>query len=291
VRPRIVELLNRCFGYDVFQYIVPDPAVVYAVMLGSGILLFIRRCRRSGLSLEHATGMALWAALAALAGARIFYLVQHLGFTLAHPSVLLEINGATVSFGVYMGGVLGAVLYARAKHVVALPLYLDVLASVLGLGPMMGRWACFLNGDDYGKISNVPWAVRFPHGSYPFLDHVRRGLISPMADLSLPVHPVQLYLSLKGLVLFVVFSFLWRKRYFKPGALFLLFWICYAGARFVLEYFRGDHDRGWIGAWSTGQVCSAVIAAASVVGILVGFRGRILRPVPPALSMDSAVSR
>jgi len=88
---------DRYFGYDVFQYIVPDPAVVYAVMLGSGILLFIRRCRRSGLSLEHATGMALWAALAALAGARIFYLVQHLGFTLAHPSVLLEINGATVS--------------------------------------------------------------------------------------------------------------------------------------------------------------------------------------------------
>jgi phosphatidylglycerol---prolipoprotein diacylglyceryl transferase len=276
VRPRIVELLNGYFGHDVFQFIVPDPAVVYAVMLGSGILLFVRRCQRGGLSLEHATGMALWAALAALVGGRVFYLVQHLGFTLAHPSDLFAINGGTVSFGVYMGGVLGAVLYACSKGVAPLP-YLDVLASVLGIGPMIGRWACFLNGDDYGKVSNVPWAVRYPHGSYPFIDHVRRGLIGPMADLSLPVHPVQLYLSLKGLVLFVVFSILWKKRYFKPGVLFLLFWICYACARFGLEYFRGDQDRGWIGAWSTGQVCSAVIAAASVIGIVAGFKGRIMQ--------------
>jgi phosphatidylglycerol:prolipoprotein diacylglycerol transferase len=274
VRPRLIEVLNRHFHSDNFQFLVPDPAIVYAMVLGLGILLFVRRCERSGLSWEHATGAALWASLAAVLGARLFYLIQHLGYTVSHPSILLEINGATVSFGVYIGAVLGAVLYSRVRHFAPLP-YLDAFASVFGIGPMIGRWACFLNGDDYGKVTNVPWAVRFPHGSYPFLDHVRREWISPMADLSLPVHPVQLYLSLKGLVLFVVFSVLWRKRYFKPGALFLLFWICYSAARFGLEYFRGDEDRGWIGGWSTGQVCSALIATASIAGLVVCFRGKI----------------
>ena len=274
MRPRLVEVLNRHFHSQIFQYLVPDPAVVYALMLGLGILLFVRRCERSGLDWEHATGAALWASLAAVLGARTFYLIQHLGDTVAHPSILLEINGATVSFGVYVGGVLGAMLYARARHFAPLP-YLDAFASVLGIGPMIGRWACFLNGDDYGTVSSVPWAVRFPHGSYPFLDHARRGWISPMADLSLPVHPVQLYLSLKGLILLVAFSILGRTRVFRPGALFLLFWVCYSAARFGLEFFRGDEDRGWLGGWSTGQVWSALIGTAALAGIVVGFKGRI----------------
>jgi len=279
VRPRLIEVLNRHFHSDIFQFLVPDPAVVYAVMLGLGILIFVRRCERSGLSWDHATGAALWASLAAVVGARLFYLVQHLGYAVSHPSTFLEINGATVSFGVYIGAVLGAVIYARVRRIAPLP-YLDVFASVLGIGPMIGRWACFLNGDDYGMVSDVPWAVRFPHGSYPFLDHVRRGWISPMVDLSMPVQPVQLYLSLKGLVLLVVFSFLWKMKYFKPGALFLLFWISYSCARFGLEFFRGDEDRGWIGAWSTGQVCSVLIAAASIAGIVVFYKGRIRTEAP-----------
>ncbi len=274
MRPRLIEVLDGVFQTAAFRFLVPEPAVVYAVMLGLGIFLFVRRCGRSGLSPEHATGMVLWASLAGLAGARVFYLLQHLGYTVSHPSVLLEINGATVSFGVYLGGSLGAMLYARWRNVAPLP-YLDVFASVLGIGPMLGRLACFLNGDDYGRISSVPWAVRFPHGSYPFIDHVRRGLISPMDDLSLPVHPVQLYLSLKGLVLFVVFSALWKKRLFRPGVLFLLFWVCYSCARFGLEFFRGDEDRGWIGTLSTGQVCSALIAAASLAALAACFRGKV----------------
>jgi phosphatidylglycerol---prolipoprotein diacylglyceryl transferase len=274
VRPRLIEFLDGAFHTHVFRFVVPDPAVVYAVMLGLAILLFVRRCERSGLSWDHATGLALWSALAAVTGGRLFHLVQHLGTTLSHPSVVLELNGATVSFGVYLGGVLGAALYSRAAHFAPLP-YFDAFASVLGVGPMIGRWACFLNGDDYGRVSDVPWAVRFPHGSYPFLDHVQRGWISPTADLSLPVHPVQLYGSLKGLVLFVAFSALWKKGRLRPGVLFLLYWTAYSCARFGLEFFRGDEDRGWIGVLSTGQAFSLLIAAASVACLAVGFKWRL----------------
>jgi phosphatidylglycerol:prolipoprotein diacylglycerol transferase len=155
--------------------------------------------------------------------------------------------------------------------------YLDVAASVLGIGPMIGRMACFLNGDDYGKLSHVPWAVHFPHGSYPFLDHVSKGLISPLEDWSLAVHPVQLYGCLKGLLLFLLFSYLWKKDVFKPGVLFFLFWIVYAMARFTLEFFRGDEDRGWVGPLSTGQFMSLTLLVGSFLCLWCVYKGDITR--------------
>jgi phosphatidylglycerol:prolipoprotein diacylglycerol transferase len=89
--------------------------------------------------------------------------------------------------------------------------------------------------------------------------------------LSLSVHPVQLYGSLKGLILFVLFSWLWKKNFFWPGGLFLLFWISYSGCRFMLKFFRGDDNRGWIGPFSTGQLMSLCIFSVSLA-VLLGFQ-------------------
>ena len=266
MRPRIIDFLNQWFHTGIFNYLIPDSAVVYAVMVGVGAILFLKRCKKISLNTYHASGIAIWASVAGLVGARVFYLVQNFGYTLEHPETVFEINGATVSFGVYLGGIAGVILYSRLYKVVPWK-YLDVGVSVLGLGPMIGRIACFLNGDDYGTVSTIPWAVRFPHGSYPFIDHVERGWITPMDDLSLPVHPVQLYGCLKGLALFILFSVLWKKNLFKPGVLFFLFWMCYSCFRFILEFFRGDMDRGWVGALSTGQFMSVMIFGASLVCI------------------------
>jgi phosphatidylglycerol---prolipoprotein diacylglyceryl transferase len=266
MRPKIIDLLNQWFHTGIFNYVIPDSAVVYAVMVGVGTILFLKRCKKISLNIYHASGMAIWASVTGLIGARVFYFVQHFGYTLEHPETVFEINGATVSFGVYLGGVAGVILYSQLYKVVPWK-YLDVGVSVLGLGPMIGRIACFLNGDDYGTVSTVPWAVRFPHGSYPFIDHVERGWITPMDDLSLPVHPVQLYGCLKGLALFILFSVLWKKNLFKPGVLFFLFWMCYSCCRFILEFFRGDMDRGWVGTLSTGQFMSVTIFGASLVCI------------------------
>jgi phosphatidylglycerol:prolipoprotein diacylglycerol transferase len=266
MRPRIVDFLNQWFDTGIFNYLIPDSAVVYAVTVGVGAILFLKRCKNISLNSCHASGIAICASVGGFIGARVFYLVQHLSYTLEHPATVFKINGPTVSFGVYLGGIAGVILYSRLYKVVTWK-YLDVGVSVLGLGPMIGRIACFLNGDDYGTVSTVPWAVRFPHGSYPFIDHVERGWITPMDNLSLSVHPVQLYGCLKGLALFILFSVLWKKNLFKPGVLFFLFWMCYSCFRFILEFFRGDMDRGWVGTLSTGQFMSVTIFGASLVCI------------------------
>ncbi|MDP2338203.1 MAG: prolipoprotein diacylglyceryl transferase [Bacteroidota bacterium] len=278
MRPRLIEYFDHLFRTGIFSYLIPDPAVVYAIMLGLGILVLLKRCRLSGLDTYHASGIALWGSIAALLGARIFFLVQNIGYAYHHPEILTELNGATVSFGVYLGGISGVVLYGIFYRI-SLWKYLDVIASVLGIGPLVGRFACFLNGCDYGILSNLPWAVQFPQASYPYYDHLYKGLISNTDLMSLPVHPVQLYCVLKGLILFIIFSVLWKKNLFNPGVLFFLFWMSYAVLRFILEFFRGDENRGWVGDFSTGQFMSCAIFLVSLGFIAVKYKWKIMNEV------------
>ena len=276
MRPRIIEILNGYFNTDIFRFIIPDPAVIYAIMLGVGIIIYIRRCDKTGLSRKHSTGIALWVAISAMLGARIFYLLQNIGDVINNPLMLLQLNGATVSFGVYLGGIFGMLAY-YAIHKIPVLIYADVIASVLGIGPMIGRMACFLNGCDYGTVTGMPWAVRFPKNSYAYVDHLHQGWISGSSELSLTVHPVQFYSMLKGLVLFILFSYLWKKGYFKPGVLFFLFWVCYGMLRFIIEFFRGDMNRGWVGNLSTGQFMSILLISVSLFFISVIYRWKIIR--------------
>jgi phosphatidylglycerol---prolipoprotein diacylglyceryl transferase len=241
VRPRLVEYLNALCGTSLFDWLVPEPPLLYALAMLAALLFVARRRRRSGLDGYHVAGAALWAMCVGLLGARLLFLAQHPGETLAHPWRALDPAGGVASWGGYLGGLAGLALYSRLYRQ-ELPRHADLVASALGLGVAVGRWACFLNGDDFGTLSGLPWAVAFPHGSYPFVAQVRAGLISPLADLSLPVHPVQLYLSLNGLVVFLLASRFYRQFADRPGATLCFYWLCYCPARFALELFRGDQD-------------------------------------------------
>ncbi len=271
MRPHIVETLNAWSGTELFGWLVPDPAFVYALAMAVVGLVFVRRVEKDGLDPVHALGAAIWAIIGGLIGARVFFLIQHNDLLLARPSILFDLNGGTVSWGAYLGGSLAFILYLHRSHQPSLR-YLDVLASCLGLGPFIARWACFLNGDDYGTLTNVAWAVSFPHGSYPFAAQVQAGLLEPVAELSLPIHPVQLYLSLKGLLLFLVCTMLWKRK-LPDGFLFAIYWLLFAAVRFVLEFFRGDSTRGFVGGLSVGQgMALAVFLAAGVMMAFTAWR-------------------
>jgi phosphatidylglycerol:prolipoprotein diacylglycerol transferase len=241
-----------------FTWLLPEPVYLYALAMAACMIVFYRRCAYSGLSSYHALGAAIWAMLGGLIGSRVFYLLQHMDRVAANPSIVLELGGGTVSWGAYLFGALAFWFYFLFYRRPVGP-YADVLASCLGLGPFIGRWACFLNGDDYGTLSSAPWSVVYPQGSYPFWDHVRSGLIESDALYSLPVHPVQLYFSLNGLMLFIVITWTWRRFRMRRGTLFLLYWGLYSFGRFFLEFFRGDINRGFVGPFSTGQFMSLII--------------------------------
>lgn len=264
MRPRLVDALSTAFGSELAGRLVPTPAMMYAVAMIAVLVVFVRRSRRLGISSYHGVGAALWAMATGVIGARAAYLVVHLQRTLAHPTQILDLGGGTASWGAYLGGALGLLLYCQRHRLPAAPVA-DAMASCLALGVALGRWSCFLNGDDYGHLSSLPWAVRYPPGSYPFVAQVRAGLLDPLAALSLSVHPVQLYLSLNGLLLFTVMSLLWPRLRRHPGALFGLYWLSYGATRFLWEFARGDQPGFLHGNLTAGQViCMPIVVGAGL---------------------------
>jgi len=253
MRPALVEYLNTAFNTTMFEWLIPYPAFIYAITMLVCLIVFARRAGQAGLDQYSALGAAVAAMVGGLIGARFVYILLHPD---RYPDLwhaITQISGGTISWGAYIGGLLafiGYLLYRkqRVSH------YLDLLGSVIGLGPFLGRWSCFLHGCDFGAPASLPWAVSFPHGSIPFVSQVQNGLIHPLAESSLPVHPTQIYLSLNGLLLFILFTALWKKTKFKPGTLFLGYCLAYSFTRFFIEFSRGDPQQIAFSIFTIGQV-------------------------------------
>jgi phosphatidylglycerol---prolipoprotein diacylglyceryl transferase len=178
------------------------------------------------------------------------------------------------AYGGFVGGALALVAGARFARVPS-SAFMDAAAPVAAVGLALARVGCFLTGCDYGgpcDISAV--AVRYPAWSVPVqqqlsapahVDHVARTWIAEASVASLPIHPVQLYESLLGLCLFIGLLFVdparpWRRALTLAGG--------YALGRFLLEFLRGDADRG-LGVWGTGLTSSQVVSLGVALAITV----------------------
>lgn len=278
MRPTIVEFLNQTFGINIFQWIVPYPALIYAVTMLVCLIVYVKRCKQICVNEFHALGAAVTAMICGLVGARLLFLIiYHYKFPRL-LNALLSLSGGTISWGAYIGGFLGfsAYLILRKQPVL---LYFDILGSLMGLGPFIGRWSCFLNGCDFGKVSSLPWAIAYPHGSIPFVEHVQQGLIDPLAPHSMSVHPLPIYLSLNGLLLFILITWLWKKHRSIPGIVFLSYWATYALTRFLIEFFRGDVPIFYLGIFSIAHLMTIIIFIISVSAIIILYRMKVTRHI------------
>jgi len=140
----------------------------------------------------------------------------------------------------------------------------DAIVPAVTLGVAVSRLGCFLNGDDYGTPSNLPWAVAFPMGTEAYSDHWSRGWINGDAATSLTVHPVQIYASLFALALFVFLTH-WHGR--RPGSRFAVFLSLYGAGRFADQFVRGDFQP-ILGPFSLTQLISIALILAGVFLLL-----------------------
>jgi len=119
-----------------------------------------------------------------------------------------------------------------------------------------------LFGCDYGRRSNLPWAIRFPSEAPAWQDHVAHFGLDKTAPLSFPVHPTQIYETLAGLSIFALLMYLRRVRKFS-GLVFVAWVVGYGVLRSIIEIFRGDSDRGTVGPLSTSQFIGLVSLVAA----------------------------
>jgi len=148
-----------------------------------------------------------------------------------------EIHGRSLAGGMLLGGagLLAGYYFLRFRQNIT-----DAFALALPLGIAIQRAGCFLTGCCFGKVSALPWAVRYPVETLPHFHQFSDNLITRHALLSLPVHPVQLY-EMAGLLAVVAILLLFRKRMAKPGNLFILSLLLISVVRLVSEFFRDVH--------------------------------------------------
>jgi phosphatidylglycerol:prolipoprotein diacylglycerol transferase len=213
-----------------------------------------REGRREGLDADALSSLGFWAIVGAVVGAKALMILRALPEYAAAPSELFSLSVLT-SAGDFYGGFIGALVASGIffRRHPALPFWqtADLCGPAIALGQAIGRVGCFMAGDDYGRPTHLPWAVTFTDP-----DAAQIG----GAPLGVPLHPVQLYESLVCLLLFVALARRSRHKRFD-GDVILAYTVLYAIARFVLEFFRGDADRGFVfdGLLSTSQFIAAVL--------------------------------
>jgi phosphatidylglycerol---prolipoprotein diacylglyceryl transferase len=208
----------------------------------------------------------VWITLGIILGGRIGYvLFYNFAHFREHPIEILQLwNGGMSFHGGVLGSVLATVLFALRRGISILSLG-DVTLAVTPIGLFLGRIANFINGELWGRPSDVPWAMIFPSGG------------------PIPRHPSQLYeAALEGLLLLTVLGVLVRCGALKrPGMVSSSFAVGYGVLRIFCEFFREpDAQLGFLwGGLTMGMLLSIPL-------ILVGVIGLVFASVRPAIGKN-----
>jgi len=231
--------------------------VMVAVGALVGLWVFGRELARSGLP-ASGSDAAMAGVFGGLAGAKLLWVAEHFGDEPFRD--LLLSRGGMSWFGGFAGGVLTALIVMWRMR---LPIVATLAASTpaLAIGHAIGRIGCFLVGDDYGRPSDLPWAVAFPRGLPP---------------IDVPVHPTQLY---EMAALFVVAWLLvrWRRRGVPDAIVIGRYLILAGGVRFAIEFLRVNQRI--VGPFTLAHLVSAAMVMLGAATLLTASRVTVSKHV------------
>ena len=282
MRPNVIHWLEGFLPANVASIIAPSWFTCVGLAGVVTLLLLRRSARREGIDQSVIASVVLWCYVAAVgAGIIVPMLIDAAQQQVAGGDVALRWAGMT-SFWGYLAG-MGAVAIVCRDHGVPLARLGDLATAPLGLALAFARLGCFLGGCDYGKVTSLPWAVRFPAGSPAWSDHVAAGLVAADRDASLPVHPTQLYESMLGIAILVAAVLVARTRWARArsGRVFVMGAAMYALGRIGVETLRGDAGRGLYAGLSSGQIFSILVLVTIAAGFAIT-RRRVLHAIAAA---------
>ncbi|BCL59406.1 prolipoprotein diacylglyceryl transferase [Desulfomarina profundi] len=214
----------------------------------------IREFRYSRLA-NHFENLNLVLILCVVIGGRLGYvLFYNFSYYLAHPLEIPATWSGGMSFhGACIALFAGGWFYCRRQKLNFWKTA-DIYVATIPLGIGFGRIGNFINGELFGRKTDVPWAMIFPGGG------------------NTPRHPSQLYEAFfEGLVLFVILWMLrskpWGKSSWPHGSIFALFLVLYGSFRIILENFREpDQQLGYLfNLLTMGQLLSSVMVGSGIL--------------------------
>jgi len=248
----------------VFVHLGPLQIRWYGVMYGLSfiigyyLLCYLARKRGVPLDSDGVADLVLYLVMGVIVGGRLGYvLFYNLGYYLHHPAQIVAVWDGGMSFhGGLIAVIVAGLLFSRKTKIPFWNLA-ELVVPVAPLGLFLGRLGNFINGELWGRPSNVPWAMIFPRAP---LVHGKM----------VPRHPSQLYEAiLEGLVLFTILWLL-AQRPRPKGVIFGTFLALYGTFRCFVEFFRQpDPQLGYVGGVITmGQILSIPMILIGI-GIIV----------------------
>lgn len=224
------------------------------------------RVHTIGISREQLLDYISYIAFGVLIGGRVGYvMIYQFSVFLTDPITIFAIwNGGMAFHGALLGGFI-ALLFFCKQHKISCASMIDLTMPVVAPGLFFGRFGNFINGELWGRVSDVPWAMVFPRSD------------------GLPRHPSQLYEMLgEGVLLYFLMSWHRQRTQRFEGQLGAWFLLHYGWIRFILEFFREpDFHLGFVMAgMSMGQCLCALMVISGSSWLAVAYRHQIRNQLP-----------
>lgn len=235
--------------FPVICKIGPVSVYSYGFMLAiavmtSGWLVARQANAKLGVRKDDVYDLAFWVVLAGILGARIFYILLNWSIFAAAPIEMIMLQKGGLAWqGSLLAGLAAAIIYIKRKRIPLLP-FLDLAAPYIALGHAIGRIGCLLNGCCYGKPA--AWGLYFPL-------------------LGERLHPTQIYMALGQIAIFCILRAM-QSRPARPGRVFVWYLLLSAVERFIVEFFRDDHDL-YYGLSIFQYICIGIFFAALVLAL------------------------
>ncbi len=244
------------FGTEIALY-----GILFFFGIGVAVILGMCLIKKREIPLFDFACAAVYAMIGAIVGAKLLFIIvswqEIVALQLSFEAIL---KGGFVFYGGLIGGALGLFIYGK-QFKIDMKDYIDVCATVLPLGHAFGRLGCFCAGCCYG----IPYDGI---GSFVYTEPT-----NAFTPVGVPLLPIQLIEALCLLILFEVLLLIFDKSKQK-GLPALVYMIAYAVLRFVLEFFRGDIERGVLLGLSASQWISIGLLA---IAFVVLWRKKILK--------------
>ncbi|HEY9705173.1 MAG TPA: prolipoprotein diacylglyceryl transferase [Allocoleopsis sp.] len=265
-------ILNSAINLIGFQFTSPGPIILqigfltirwYGLLIACSVLIGVTLSRylaeKRDIEPDMIGDLVLWLVVAAIPGARIYYVIFQWQEYAQRPQDIMAIwKGGIAIHGAIIGGLIAGFIFSKINKLSFWQLT-DIVTPSLILGQAIGRWGNFFNSEAFGSPTNLPWKL--------YISPDRRPEIWQNYEY---FHPTFLYESIWNILVFgflltLFFKDLDKKPNLKPGTLFFLYLILYSLGRVWIEGLRTDSLM--LGPLRIAQVISLIGITTGTFGL------------------------
>lgn len=267
--PHLGLTLNPGKSFTVFGIEIAYYGVIIALGMLAGALVAYREAKKTGQKVDDYIDFTLYTLIAAIIGARIYYVIFEWDYYSAHPLEIFNLRaGGLAIYGGVLASALTLFIFTKVKKL-KFWLMADTAVQGLIIGQIIGRWGNFFNREAFGGYTDSLFAMQLPVSE---AKGITQELIEHLVTIDgvsyVQVHPTFLYEGTWNLLLFIGICIYKRHKKFD-GEIFAIYLMGYGVGRFIIEGLRTDQlVIKALGGIAASQVLSIILIVLAVAFVI-----------------------